>query len=240
MRLYPRMLLSDLLKARPAAVGWLNAAGLSFWDRWHSSCERFCRENGLKTETWLHLMENLPGLPDGSDPEEAPLYLLVDRLVAEHRLYREVDFPRIERILTDSARHEDPALTAALRAFKMFKRGFSAHLRREEGVLFPRVLWIEARVCAPRMPPGLRQPSFVGALRHGHDVENLLVGTARGIRARVAGSASANVKAIQHLIRDLELLEDKVSGHADLEITLFRRAAELEGMFSHSASFVHA
>jgi iron-sulfur cluster repair protein YtfE (RIC family) len=234
------MLISDLLKARPAAVGWLNAAGLSFWDRWHSSCERFCRENGLKTETWLHLMENLPGLPDGADPEEAPLYLIVDRLAAEHRVFREVDLAKIERILTDSARHGDPALTLALRAFKTFKRGISAHLRREEGILFPRVLWIEARVCAPNVPAGLREPAFLGALRHGHDVEKLLMGTARGIRARVAESALANVKNVQHLIRDLELLEDKMSRHADLETVLFGRAAELQGMFAHSASFVHA
>ena len=230
------MLLLHLLRARPAVVGWLNASGLSFWNRLHVSCEEFCSETGLNLETWLHLMENLPSLPERFDAATAPLYGIVDRLTEEHREFREDSIPAIKRILKESPdMKKEPSALWALQAFELFDRALADHMRVEESSLYPHILWLEARICSPEIPPDAEAPSLKGALKHGHDLEKLLIETARGIRVRIAATTlNGSAKSIRHLIRDLEILEEKLARHSALELLLLGRAEKLERRFSES------
>jgi iron-sulfur cluster repair protein YtfE (RIC family) len=223
---------AEVLRERPVVMGWLNASGLDVRGAGQKTCAEFCAETGLRCEEWLRFVEQLPVLADGFDPDTVTLHALADRLTADHRRFRNRDLAVLEKLVERLGHVSGGADLASEVAalFRTFKLAFLAHLRKEEERIFPYILGLEARVCAPQRDVQLHSVDLTAfSHRQGHGAEDRFEAMAAGMRHRL-GVARGTASGIQErLARVLNIIEGRLVRHAALENDVFfRRAAILE------------
>lgn len=135
----PAMTGPELLKARPAALGFLEERGIDPWLDPHAPLGSLA---AAKRIPWPAFAAGLEALPEGGGEGHAHATLagLLDRLVAEHRVIRERLLPAIAAGLEDPSGIGGGGPPGPRMAWKAFTAGLEAHMREEEAFLFPRLL----------------------------------------------------------------------------------------------------
>lgn len=236
--MYPieNMTLREIIRNRPIVIGILEEmTGGSFWGGLETSLESFCKDARLDLKAIRQRIAELPANRTRQDWKELPLYIVVDHLTADHKLFRTRDLPEIHRLL-DGLRQDFPdsgdALDGLLSEFKDFRRNFSWHMEEEEEFIFPKILRTEASMRHPDLYPEV----FKGSLRmyaqiqqHGpeegfHDLVSGLTLKLRGIVSNVS-----QLPLIKETLSALQGYEARLRAHSIIESEiLFKRALAME------------
>lgn len=168
------------------------------------------------------------------DLRTGPLAALVPHLVDKHHAFTREALARATGLLADaSAAHgrEHPALAAIRAAFEPLRDELLPHMQKEEMILFPHVLMLEAARSRGEVPPRPRFGTIENPIRmmnveHDHAHECL-----RAIREASSGYTPPDDahEAFTPLYDVLRALDEDLVVHMDLETNvLFQRGAMLE------------
>lgn len=168
------------------------------------------------------------------DWRTGPLAELVPHLVGKHHAYTREALARVTGLLADaSAAHgrEHPVLAGIRAAFEPLRDELLPHMQKEEMILFPHVLMLEATRSRGDVPPRPRFGTIENPIRmmnveHDHAHECL-----RAMREASSGYTPQDEtrEAFTPLYDALRELEEDLVVHMDLETNiLFSRGATLE------------
>ena len=161
-----------------------------------------------------------------------PLALLIEKLVGDHKRWREDVLPALAKLLGQRARLERLEPVTALRhVFARMCQELEEHLKEEETVLFPAILEMDRRT---GQTPPLARPSFgsvrnpIVMIQRDHEDDAMLWDTLQHLALLDATAKDAS-EPVRRLYQDLTLFADDVKTHTAIESTiLFPRAVELE------------
>jgi regulator of cell morphogenesis and NO signaling len=172
--------------------------------------------------------------PDERDWSTASLRSLIDHLVGTHHAYLRKELPALETLIVLAmSQPADGSTIGEVRGLvRLLHRDLELQMRKEEAILFPAILKLEANA----EPCGEEDHSQFGSLRNLAKV----TATAHEQTLRVLGElskltngytcSSSDPKALQNICRRLAALEADIQRHIFLETdVLFPRAASLEG-----------
>lgn len=172
-----------------------------------------------------------------------PMSVLIERLIGDHRTFREHDLPGIERRLellkSELGLAPAPAVEA-LADFRAFKQGFAWHMDEEESFLFPKILRTEACLHDPGLYPEVFKGSIaVFSSSHIHLPEetfrDMLNSLSRKVRALPIDPAKA--APMQEILSTLTAFGSTLTAHTYLESEiLFPWAAETEDVLRNRAA----
>lgn len=166
---------------------------------------------------------------------EASLRDLIEHLLERDHLWLRIQLPEIERMLAeviaaDGGRHS-AVLVPLRRVFQHFRQDAETHMHKEETVLFPAILKLEAAREAGEAPPrwpfgSLSNP--VRVMRQDHDKSGWSLDEMRQITGNYTLPPDAP-GSWRGVYEKLAALEADVREHVRLENSvLFPRAVELE------------
>jgi iron-sulfur cluster repair protein YtfE (RIC family) len=233
--------LRQLLQRRPMAARLLEETlGGRFWADIHLPLDLFCARYGLMTSDLLDKVATLPDPPEDLDWEGNPLYYLLDRLTAEHQVFRVSELPALRAMLDVDGVPAYPDRYVAglmLQDFQAFGRAFLGHMAEEEDRIFPDALLDEAVIRFPGL-----------GLKPAHDpLRRRLPGTPDQVYSRmvvdirekirlqtVSPASEPRFRAIDQAFRNFE---GKLLRHARLETDLLEpRLARIESALAASAA----
>ena len=161
-----------------------------------------------------------------------PLDLLIEKLVADHNLWREQVLPELGALLGKRTRQEKLGSVAALRhAFARMCQELEEHLRQEESILFPALLDMDRR--SRQSQPRVREPfgsvrNPIQMIQREHEDDAEVWNTLQNL-ALLDATVKGAPEAARRLYQDLTLFADEVRTHTEIESKiLFPRAVEME------------
>lgn len=166
----------------------------------------------------------------------APLEELVNHIVEVHHGYLKTALPRLEsmvpKVLNAHRSQHGEMLEQVSEVFHALNAELSNHLMKEERVLFPYIVALEAHVrhgaSEPYAPFGsARNP--IRQMEHEHQIAGEALAKLRAVTRDYALPPDA-CQTFQAVYEELERLEGDLHQHIHLENNiLFPRAVELEG-----------
>jgi regulator of cell morphogenesis and NO signaling len=196
-----------------------------------------CRVAGLVVGEVLEEVEQASRTADPQGEPDwnlAPLQSLVQHLVDTHHTWVYLELPQIDQLIRAAAgRHGAgrPELLAVQRIFSRLREELEGHIRKEETVLFPAIVRVEAMAASggslPREPFGsLRHP--VAMLEDDHEKVAQFLDEMRDLTYGYDLPQDACM-SLRRLYERLEEFEHATHRHVHLESNvLFPRAARLE------------
>lgn len=234
MELSPTMTVREILRLRPRAIEALDiAVGPEFWNYQDRPFSELCREKSLHSRTLLHSIATLPGPIEEGKWSRAPIYDVVDHLVAEHGRFRDRDIPGIEKQLAECDPTDFPSefpLEEFRLRFHSFKIDFLLHMNEEEEYLFPKALRTEACLRHPGMAPEpccVSVDAYSGSILRDPEME--LKQMLKSLSRMAAPETGPSTPALDRIHNRVVDLDDRVSRHADLEVqVLLPKVLEME------------
>jgi regulator of cell morphogenesis and NO signaling len=166
------------------------------------------------------------GVPDGTDWRQVPLAELCGHVVATHHAFLRRELPRLRGLVAKLARvHGDrhPELRDTLAVFEPFADELTAHMAKEERVLFPLLARIDSGEVAP--DPFVLQP--IGVMEAEHDDAGRALAEMRRLTGGYAVPADG-CNTYRAAMAGLAELEADMHTHVHKENNiLFPRAARL-------------
>jgi regulator of cell morphogenesis and NO signaling len=164
-----------------------------------------------------------------------PLGLLVDHIVQTHHAYLNQALPRLRHLLATVLKahqaHHGPMLQEAWRLFSSLDDELRSHLMKEEQILFPYIVAIEAASRKEVTPPPTSCGSVGNPIRqmeHEHDSAGRVLEELRRTTGDYTLPADA-CPTFAALYEGLQQLEADLHQHIHLENNiLFPRAQEME------------
>ena len=163
---------------------------------------------------------------------DAPLHLVIEHLVREHRSWRVKDFPMIEYLFDrlEGGRGPDQpfCLVSLRRAFYRLRTEMEGHMSREENILFPAIPGGQCDPAASGKPAfgSLRNPIAMLQQDHRRDAQLLAEMRAAARGYELPETAGDNLHV---LFRELRALEAAMHAHTRVESSvLFARALQAE------------
>jgi regulator of cell morphogenesis and NO signaling len=226
----------ELATANPAAVRVFKKYGIDYCCGGYRPFAVACGERGLSAEAVLAEIAAL--VPSGApepDWSGASLTDLVAHIVNRHHAYLNRELPALEAAMQQVVAKHGPKYPEMLprleEIFAGLKAELESHLRKEEAVLFPAILELEAAEAGRRTPPVLpfgtvRNP--IRMMEHEHDQAGQALAAMRSLSRDYAVPDDA-CPTFRGLYHSLDELEQDLHTHIHLENNiLFPRAAALE------------
>jgi len=185
----------------------------------------------MTTETAM-VRYNKHQIPD-VDWNAAPLRCLIKHIVETHHAYLQTELPRLEKLLGKRAQQSpDGVLMRDLyRIVGCLKRDLELQMRKEETILFPAVLDLEAKVAAGAQPEYSQFGSVANLSRVMAQDHDKTVRTIHEIRQLTSDYTCAKdcEPGMPDLFNRLAELASDLHRHFHLEKNiLFPRAIDLE------------
>jgi regulator of cell morphogenesis and NO signaling len=231
----PDALVSTIASAHPATVAVFQRHAMNFCCGGRVSIADACRTHGVDQHALLAELHASLSVPaDDQDWRAASLAALTSHIQARYHEPLRAELPRIGDLLARVLRRHGETYPAMLlplaERFHELTPELLQHLRKEEVVLFPAIVALEAAATARDGRnygkwAWIRQP--IGSLQAEHASMDAKL---RSMRAATNGyTLPANAcPTFRGLFHDLQELEREVDAHVALENdVLFLRAAEL-------------
>ncbi|MDE3108309.1 MAG: iron-sulfur cluster repair di-iron protein [Acidobacteriota bacterium] len=226
----------ELAASNPNATRVLEQAGVDYCCGGHESLHDACMHAGVSEEEILtRLRENQATVGENDRSWlSAPLAELTEHIRTKHHGYVREAIHRIQPLAAKvKGRHgaNHGELAGIEELFAQVAREMSAHMQKEEMILFPYIEGIER---AANGQETIERPFFqtvrnpVHAMMQEHDAAAALV---RQIREKSSGyqTPADGCMSYQALYRELQQFETDLHQHVHLENNiLFPRAVELE------------
>lgn len=226
----------DLAAANPNATRVLEQAGVDYCCGGHESLHDACMHAGVSEEEILKRLRENQATVAESDRSwlSAPLAELTEHIRGKHHRYVREAIRRIQPLAAKvKGRHgaNHAELAGIEELFAQVAREMSAHMQKEEMILFPYIEGIER---AANGQESIEKPFFqtvrnpVHAMMQEHDAAAAVV---RQIREKSSGyqTPADACMSYQALYRELQEFETDLHQHVHLENNiLFPRAVELE------------
>jgi regulator of cell morphogenesis and NO signaling len=225
----------DLATSVPGAVRVFDDLQIDYGDSGSRSLRDACRLRGLDVGDVVARIERASDVPPSLDDvwRLRPLAALVDHVVSTYHAFTRRELPRLRR-LAGRAQDDDgahPELCAIAALLAEFESEMVPHMVKEERILFPYIVELEARVRAGNRRP---LPSFgpldnpVRAMMRDHHHAEGILAKLRQVTSDYVAPPGAPASIVA-LYAELEALDDALQEHLHLESNvLFRRAIDLE------------
>lgn len=238
MNLDPNTTVRELAVSMPNATRLFEQLGIDYCCGGARSLRDACTQIGMNTEEVLQrLQENqlCPAKSSTAAPEaEAGLAALVEYIVARHHGYLKQEMPRIQQLLKKVVAVHGKGHSELLeiqQVFSIMSDELAGHMMKEERILFPYVVELEAAVRRGMTP---RQPMFGTVSNPVHMME--LEHDSAGAALKAIRTASHDYNAPQDacfsyktLYSALQEFEADMHQHVHLENNvLFPGAVNLE------------
>lgn len=221
----------------PASVRVFEKYGIDYCCGGGRPLAEACREKGLAVETVLAELESDRSAGNGAarDWNVAPLSELIDHILTTHHDYLRAELPTVQTRLTKvieahGAKYPE-SLLPLREVFLGLQEELYGHMRKEEMILFPVIMEMEAAIAGggrPAPPPFGTVENPIRVMRHEHDSAATALREMRRLTNgyTLPADACATYRA---LFLGLQELEADLHQHIHLENNiLFPRAAELE------------
>jgi regulator of cell morphogenesis and NO signaling len=157
----------ELVAERPARSRVFEELGIDYCCGGRLSLAEACARKGLDPDEVSRRLTAIAFVEPETDWRAAPLAALCDHIVSTHHAFLRRELPRLRGLLTKLVRvHGDrhPELRDTLDVFGAFADELTAHMTKEERVLFPLIAGLESGA-VPRTPFVL-QPIAVMEAEH--------------------------------------------------------------------------
>ena len=227
---------ADLVKAHPERAEVFEQFGIDYCCHGKVSLDAACRRDGADTELVRQSLREIDARPtsESFDWSTASLAQLADHIVAQHHAYLRGELPRLsERIDRVVAAHGDkhPELLEVRSVFAALQAEMTAHMMKEEQVLFPVIRQLESTPSDERASlqfhcGTVRNP--IRVMEHEHDDAGAALRRIRELTSDYTPPPDA-CETFRALLAGLERLEADMHRHVHKENNiLFPRALELE------------
>ena len=137
----------ELAVESSAAARVFEKHGIDYCCGGKNSLKTACKDRGIELEALLRELAGSKPEPDARDWKTAPLRDLIEHIVARHHAYLKSELPRIADLFAKVLRahgEREPRLAEASEVFEVLKEELDAHLMKEEMILFPAIMRLEA------------------------------------------------------------------------------------------------
>ena len=245
MNLTYRTIVRDIAAGSPNAARVLEAFGIDYCCGGALPLDEACRQKDLATETVLEALRQ-PNVADG--PEDrwntAPLTELTDFIVQRHHGFVRKESARLTELLNKvQSRHgaNHPEVNSVAETFEALASELSAHMMKEEQVLFPMIGRLEQAALSegPSAAAAFSTVEFpIQRMVAEHEDAGELLGTIRSLTGSFQPPADA-CPTFRALYQGLEEFERDLHQHIHLENNiLFPRAIALTRVSVESASAI--
>ena len=216
----------ELVAERPARSRVFEELGIDYCCGGKLSLAEACARKGLDPDEVGRRL-TAPGLAEPeTDWREAPLAVLCDHVVTTHHAYLRRELPRLRGLLIKLARvhgGRHPELHDTSSEFGPFAEDLTAHMAKEERVLFPLIAGLESGG-VPQTPFVLRP---IAVMEAEHDEAGRALAEMRRLTRGYAVPADG-CGTYRAAMAGLAELEADMHAHVHLENSiLFPRAARL-------------
>jgi regulator of cell morphogenesis and NO signaling len=232
----PQPTVRELATANPAAVRVFEKYRIDYCCGGYRPLAEACGERGISTDAVLAELAALtPSGEPGRDWSSAGLAELVAHIVSRHHGYLKQELPALEAAMEKVVAKHGPKypdmLPRMAQVFAGLKAELELHLHKEEAVLFPAILELEAAEAARRaavLPPFGTVRNPIRMMEHEHDSAGQALAALRSLSHDYAVPDDA-CPTFRGLFHRLEEMERDLHTHIHLENNiLFPRAAALE------------
>jgi regulator of cell morphogenesis and NO signaling len=218
----------EIVATNPASARVFERHGIDYCCGGGRPLGEACSEKGLSVDELASELakEDAPGQRDW---RSAPLAELIGHILSKHHSYLRAELPEIERkidkVLEAHRERHGQTISALGEIFHALKAELSAHMMKEERILFPVIRRME-ETSRLAMPAGaIHQP--IRVMEHEHASAGQALADMRRLTGGFAAPDDA-CNTFRVLYRQLEELETDLHVHIHLENNiLFPRAAEL-------------
>lgn len=218
----------------PQATRVFEKLGIDYCCGGLKTLEQACAAANLQVDAVLQSLESTTSAAPGQDWKAGELGALVDHITSTHHNYVKAEVPRIEALAAKVVSvhgKNHPELLDVQKVFRSLGAELSAHLMKEENILFPYIVRMEQSVRSGR--PAARPPfGSVANPIHMMMMEHDSAGDALRELRRLTSDYSAPADACisyQTLYRAIAEFETDLHQHIHLENNiLFPQAAEME------------
>lgn len=189
-----------------------------------------CRVAGTAANEILEELSSTPAAPDDRDWNAAPIADLIHEILDHHHAWLHSELPLIDHLFALVA-HSHHEIRPVQRVFSRLKIEMESHMGKEERVLFPAILEMDALHRTgkpiPRPPFGsVRNPLTMMA--HDHELAVQYLDELRDLTYGY-GLPEDACHGQRMLYRELQAMEADLHRHIHLENNiLFPRVAEME------------
>jgi regulator of cell morphogenesis and NO signaling len=226
----------ELALENPSSTRIFEKLGIDYCCGGNVSLEQACRTANLDIDQVLESLEKAHATPARNERiwQIEPLVALIDHIQSTHHKYTREEIGRLgplfEKVCTVHGKSH-PELLQIHEIFEDLAQELSAHMMKEEMILFPYVTRMEAAVMKnepiPRPPFGSVQ-NPVSMMEHEHDSAGNALRAMREATNGYSAPADACV-SFQTLYRALSEFERDLRQHIHLENNvLFPRAVAIE------------
>jgi regulator of cell morphogenesis and NO signaling len=216
----------ELVAERPARSRVFEELGIDYCCGGKLSLAEACARKGLDPGEVSRRLASAESVEPEADWRAAPLVALCDHIVSTHHAFLRRELPRLRGLLTKLARvHGDrhPELRDVLAVFGPFADELTAHMTKEEQVLFP----LSARLETGAVPrtPFVLQP--IAVMEAEHDAAGRALAEMRRLTGGYAVPADG-CGTYRAALSGLAGLEEDMHKHVHKENSiLFPRVARL-------------
>ena len=197
----------ELAVENAAAARVFEKHGIDYCCGGKKSLETACQERGIALEALLGELAVSKPEPEAREWKDAPLHDLIPHIVMRHHAYLKSELPRIANLFAKVLRahgEREPRLAEAGEVFEVLKEELDAHLMKEEMILFPAIVKLEAGGNAG-VPCSIEHP--IARMEYEHE------------------SAGRALAQMRHLTLDYYIPEEACNTYR----ALFAALIELEG-----------
>jgi regulator of cell morphogenesis and NO signaling len=231
--------LGEIAAENPAAVRVFEKHHLDFCCHGDRPLEQACREKGLSPEQLLAELKGTHVAEESQDWAAAPLAALADHIVSRHHNYLREELPSLGRttakVIEAHGRNHSDSLVPLQHAFEGLAAELTAHMMKEEMILFPLIKKLEAARKEGSIfsgAPGGSIGNPIRVMEHEHDSAAAALEQMRQVTSDYTLPPDA-CNTYRNLFQRLTALESDLHLHIHLENNiLFPRASRLEAGLS--------
>lgn len=227
--------LGEIAAENPAAVRVFEKHHLDFCCHGDRPLGQACREKGLSLDQLRAELEKTSATEQARDWSDAPLAALADHIVSRHHNYLREELPSlgqtIAKVIEAHGRNHSDSLVPLQHAFEGLSAELTAHMMKEEMILFPLIKKLEAARKEGGVfsgAPGGSIGNPIRVMEHEHDSAAAALGQMRQVTSDYTLPPDA-CNTYRNLFQRLQTLESDLHLHIHLENNiLFPRASRLE------------
>lgn len=227
----------EIATEAPATIRVFEKFGIDYCCGGRKPLDQACVELQLSSEQVLEKLTEAvrqPAEAEGIPWQTEPLTRLVQHIIDKHHAYVRQELPRIEQLsgkVVDRHGEAHPELAKIRAAFLHLRDELSAHMMKEEQILFPHIVAMESAAQARRAAPESCFGTVLGPIEvmvREHDTAGHLLSEMRNLSANYTAPPEACPSYIG-LYAGLQDFERDLHRHIHLENNiLFPRAIDLE------------
>ena len=155
----------DLASTNPGAARIFESFGIDYCCGGERSLAQACSAAKVSVQEVMHALEQTPAQTEDRDWQAAPLAELVKHIVEKHHAYVRAEIPRLIALIAKVVRvhgQSHPELEKVEVSFQALAEELTLHLFKEERMLFPYIVQLEAAAKSGGRPA----PAMFGAVQN--------------------------------------------------------------------------